>query len=163
MNADCFVSESYNIHQSNFYQFVSTKHESTSNFRLPSKRGFKIASLNVNSLSAHIYVVRILLDDKFLDVLAIQGTKLNSYHKDSEFHISGFDLVRRDRISDGGGGVCFYIKSSINFSVRNDLNIADLENVCIEVRKPQSKPLIVVNWYRPPNSPVHTFRTLSEN
>ena len=65
-----------------------------------------------------------------------------------------FNLVRRDRISDGGGGVCFYIKSSINFSVRNDLNIAHLENLCIEVRKPQSKSLIVVNWYRPPNSPV---------
>ena len=46
------------------------------------------------------------------------------------------------------------------FSVRNDLNIADLENVCIEVRKPQSKLLIVVNWYRPPNSPVRLYSHL---
>ena len=114
MNAVCFDSESYN-HQSNLYQFVSTKHESTSNIRLPSKRGFKIASLNVNSLSAHIDEVRILLDDNFLDVLAIQETKLNNSHRDSEFYIPRFDLVRRDRISDGDGGVCFYIKSSINF------------------------------------------------
>ena len=140
MNAACFDSESYNNHQSNFYQFVSTKHESTSNFRLPSKRGFKIASLNVNSLSAHIDEVRILLG-----VLAIQETKLNNSHRDSEFYTPRFGLLRRDRISDGGGGVCFYIKSSINFSVRNDLNIADLENLCIEVRKPQSMPLIVLN------------------
>ena len=159
MNAVCFESESYN-HQPIFYQFVSTKHESTSNFRLPSKRGLKIASLNVKSLSAHIDEVRILLDDKFFDVLAIQETKLNNSQRDSEFYIPRFDLVRRDRISDGGGGVCLYIKSSITFSVRNGLNIADLENLCIEFRKPQSKPLIVVNWYRPPNSPVRLYSHL---
>ena len=94
------------------------------------KRGFKIASLKFdNSLSARIDEVRILLNDKFLDVLAIQETKLNNSHRDSEFYIPGFDLLRRDRISDGGAGVCFYIKSTINFSVRNDLNIADLENL----------------------------------
>ena len=154
MNAVCFDSESYN-HQSNLYQFVSTKHESTSNIRLPSKRGFEIASLNVNSLSAHIDEVRILLG-----VLAMQETKLNNSHRDSEFYTSRFGLLRRDRISDGGGGVCFYIKSSINFSLRNDLNIADLENVFIEVRKPQSKPVIVVNWYRPPNSHVRLYSHL---
>ena len=159
MNAVSFDPKSYN-HQSNFYQFVSTKHESTSNFRLPSNRGFKKASLNINSLSAHIDEIRILLNDKFLDVLAIQETKLNNSHRDSEFYIPRFDLVRRDRISDGDGGVCFYIKSSINFSVRNDLNIADLENVFIEVRKPQSKPVIVVNWYRPPNSHVRLYSHL---
>ena len=137
MNAVCLNSESFNNHQSNFYQFVFTKHESTSNFRLPLNRGLKIASLKfVNSLSAHIDEVRILLDDKFLDVLAIQETKLNNSHRDSEFYIPGFDLVRRDRISDGGGGVCFYIKSSINFSVRNDLNIADLENLCGNSKTP---------------------------
>ena len=137
------------------YQFVSTKHESTSNIRLPSKCGFKIGSLNVNSLSAHIDEVRILLG-----VLAIQETKLNNSHRDSEFYTPRFGLLRRDRISDGGGGVCFYIKSSINFSVRNDLNIADLENEGIEVQKPQSKPLIIVNWYRPPNSLVRLYSHL---
>jgi hypothetical protein len=32
-----------------------------------------------------------------------------------------------------------------------------LENLCVEIRKPQSKPFVVVNWYRPPNSPVELF------
>ena len=84
---------SYDIHKSNLYQFASTKKESTSNFRLPSKRVFKIAYLKVNSLSAHIDEVRILLDDKFLGVLAIQETKLNNSNRDSEFYIPGFDLI----------------------------------------------------------------------
>ena len=39
----------------------------------------------------------------------------------------------------------------------NDLNIADLENLCIEVREPHSKPL---NLYQPPNSPVRLYSHL---
>ena len=54
-----------------------------------------IASSNVNSSSTHISEVRILLDDKFLDVLAIQETTLDSSNRDSEFYIPGFDWVRR--------------------------------------------------------------------
>ena len=41
-----------------------------------------------------------------------------------------------------------------------DLNVDELENLCIEIRKPNSKPFIVVNWYRPPNSPIGLFSHL---
>ena len=65
-------------------------------------------------------------------------------------------------VRDGGSGVCFFVKSSINFSVRNDINKADLENLCIDVRKPHSRPFIVVNSYRPPNSPVRLYSYLDD-
>ena len=133
---------------------------STINNFIPSKRGFKLASLNVNKLSTHIDEIRILLADKCLDVLAIQETKLDVSNNNSDFYICGYELIRRDRLSDAGGGICFYIKSTLNFSVRTDLNIDELENLCIEIRKPNSKPFIVVNWYRPPNSPVELFSHL---
>ena len=115
------------------------------NNHIPSKRGFKLASLNVNNLSTHIDEIRILLADKCLDVLAIQETKLDVFNNNSDFYICGYELIRRDRLSDGGGGICFYIKSTINFSLRTDLNVDELENLCIEIRKPNSKPFIVVN------------------
>ena len=130
------------------------------NNHIPSKRGFKLASLNVNKLSTHIDEIRILLADKCLDVFAIQETKLDVCNNNSDFYICGYVLIRRDRLSDGGGGICFYMKSTINFSVRTDLNVDELENLCIEIRKPNSKPFIVVNWYRPPNSPVGLFSHL---
>ena len=41
--------------------------------------------------------------------------------------------------------------------MRNDLKMENLENLCIEICKPQSKPFVVVNWDRPPNSPVELF------
>ena len=113
------------------------------NNHIPSKRGFKLASLNVNKLSTHIDEIRILLADKCLDVLAIQETKLDVSNNNSDFYICGYELIRRDRLSDGGGGICFYIKSTISFSVRTDLNVDELENLCIEIRKPNSNLLLL--------------------
>ena len=108
----------------------------------------------------HIEEIRILLADKCLDVLAIQETKLDVPNNNSDFYISGYELIRRDMLSDAGGGICFYIKSTLNFSVRTYLNINELENLCIEIRKPNSKPFIVINWYWPPNSPIGLFSHL---
>ena len=99
-------------------------------------------------------------------MLAIQEAKLNNSHRDSEFYIPRFDLVRRDRISDGGGGVCFYIKSSINFSVRNDLNIADVENYVSKFENPNPSLLLLsisIGHQIPLLDCIHTLRTLSEN
>ena len=108
----------------------------------------------------HIEEIRILLADKCLDVLAVQETKLDVPNNNSDFYISGYELIRRDMLSDAGGGICFYIKSTLNFSVRTYLNINELENLCIEIRKPNSKPFIDINWYWPPNSPIGLFSHL---
>ena len=53
--------------------------------------------------------------------------------------------------------VCFFVRSNISYSLRPDLSIHQLENLCIESRKPRSKPFLVVTWYRPPDSSVEIF------
>ena len=160
--------ECYESHINSYNNCISTQsildqQRSIINNHIPSKRGFKLASLNVNKLSTHIDEIRILLADKCLDVLAIQETKLDVFHNNSDFYICGYELIWRDRLSDGGGGICFYIKPTINFSVWTDLNVDELENLCIEIRKPNSKPFIVVYWYRPPNSPIGLFSHLKKS
>ena len=125
-------------------------------------RGFKLASLNVTSIIKHIDELRVLLVDHSIDVLAINETRLdstNSTINDNEVHISGYEIVRRDRSVNGrfGGGVCFYVRCNINFLPRFDMSIDQLENLCIEIRKPRSKPFLVTTWYRPPDSPVDKF------
>ena len=50
-----------------------------------------------------------------------------------------------------GGGVCFYIRSNINYVVRKDLVFDQLESLSIEISKPRSKSFIVATWYRPQN------------
>ena len=37
------------------------------------------------------------------------------------------------------------------------LNLNDLENLCLEIQKPCSKPFLVVTWYRPPCSSAELF------
>ena len=115
------------------------------------------AALNVNKLSTHIDELKILLGENPIDVLAINETKLDDSIIDNEVYIPGYEIDRRDRTSGGGGSVCFYIRSSINFLYRSDLNIPNLENLCIEVNKPRSKPFLIITWYRPPESPVEIF------
>ena len=104
-------------------------HEPTS--VLPSQRGLKLASLNINKLITHIDELRILLAHNEIDILSINETKLNETIAD--------ETIRRDRITNGGGGVCFYVKNSINFTIQNDLNIDTLENLCLEIQKLRSK------------------------
>ena len=64
------------------------------NNRIPSKRGFKLASLNDNKLSTHVDEIRILLADKCPDVLAIPETKLDVSNNNSDFHICGYELTK---------------------------------------------------------------------
>ena len=45
-------------------------------------------------------------------------------------------------------------------SVRYDLKFDELENVCISIKKPRSKPFLIVTWYGPPNSVVDKFNHL---
>ena len=123
---------------------------------LPANRGFKIASLNVNSLIKHIDDLRIFLADNPVDVLAINESKLDVSIKNCELYIPGYEIARRDR-NRNGGSVCFYIKTSINFLILRDLNLNDLENLCLEIQKPCSKPFIVVTWWRPPCSSAELF------
>ena len=114
-----------------------------------------MACLNITSLSKHIDELRVLLQNNSLDLLAINETRLNETIADNEISISGYNIVRPDRPLNGrnGGGVCVYVRSNINYIVREDLVSDQLENLSIQIIKPRSKPFIVATWYRPPNIP----------
>ena len=56
-----------------------------------------------------------------------------------------------------GGGVCIYLRSSINYKIRDDLVPSELEAVCVEIIKPHSKPFLVSTVYRPPSAPAEFF------
>jgi hypothetical protein len=62
--------------------------------------------------------------------------------------------------SRNGGGVCSYVRSSINYKIRHDLIPPDLEAICIEISKPQSRPFVVITVYRPPDaSPAFFYQS----
>ena len=118
-----------------------------------------IACLNINSLIAHIDELRIFISDAKIDILCVNETKLDPSINDREVYLAGYEIVRRDRNVNGrnGGGVCIYIRSNINYQVRDDLHSATLENLVVEIKKPRSKSVLVSTWYRPPDSPMSQF------
>ena len=82
-------------------------------------------------------------------------------HHDDTNTNTGYEIIRRDRLTKGGGGVCFYVKNSINFTVRSDLHMDALENLCLEIHKPKARPFVIVTWYRPPDWHLAFFHLLN--
>jgi len=118
-----------------------------------------IASLNINSLLSHIDKLRVLMHDSKIDILSIKETKLDSTVHDSDVYIPGFELVRKYRRVNGrkGGSVCIYLRTNLNYRIRDDLINDDLECLIVEISKPRSSVFLVGTWYRPPNSPPEHF------
>ena len=83
-------------------------------------------------------------------LLAINETRVDGSISDQDVKVEGYDVIRCDRTVNAGrfgGGVCFYIRSDINYVVRKDLDDQLLEILSIEIRKPNSKPSVVTSWY----------------
>ena len=109
--------------------------------------------LNINGLLSHIDQLRFLMTDIQFDILAINESKIDNSCSNGLVSIPGHSLVRKDRNADGGG-VAFYIREGISYTIRNDLVKERLELLVVEIIKPHSRPLLVSTWYRPPNSPA---------
>ena len=49
------------------------------------------------------------------------------------------------------------LRCSQFYSNREDVAVENIELICLEVKKPKSKPLLIATWYRPPNSSIELF------
>ena len=121
---------------------------------VPTIRGFKIASLNITSLPKHIDELRIAMKNNEIDVLAINESRMDSSIAPEIITIHGYNWVSKDR-NRFGGGVGFYIRNTINYCLRPDLNDRDLEILTIEIIKNKVKPFLVTTWYRPPSDSIN--------
>ena len=108
--------------------------------------GLKLAHLNIRSLNVitmnKIDQVRILLEDKTIDVLALSETWLMSDVSDEEVYICGYTLYRKKRVSDQrGGGVTLYIESSISHSYSDKLTKdSNSEVIWVAIELPKCAP-----------------------
>ena len=105
-----------------------------------------MALLNIVSLPKHVDELRISKLIMYFDLFALNETRLDSSISNGLVNISGYNIIRKDR-SHRGGGVCVYLRSSINYKARNDLVPDGLEAVCLEICKPFH--CIVPSVYRP--------------
>ena len=120
-------------------------------------RGFKIALLNVTSLTKHVDELKVFMSNTPLDVLTINESKLDLVNGDRLVNLEGYNIVRRDR-NKHGGGVCFYLRNTITFCRQYQLENDDLELIALEIQKANSCPFLIDTWYRPPNTPLDYFK-----
>ena len=77
-------------------------------------KNLSIATLNINSIVSKFNDLLFLLNDQLVDVLSINESKLTSSDDLSTFEHPNYDLLRRDRQINGGGGVLVYVKKNLN-------------------------------------------------
>ena len=99
--------------------------------------------LNITSLSKHIDEIRVILADECLDILALNETRLDNTINNQVMCISNYDLIRVDR-SRTGGGVCLFVKTSLNYLEQKDLTRDNLEAVCVEIHKSSTSSNVMV-------------------
>ena len=84
-----------------------------------------------------------LVKDENFDILAINETKIDHKIDDRLISLEDFCLCRYDR-SRQGGGIALYVRNTVKFKPREDLQNKSLELICIEVEPPNSNPFIVM-------------------
>ena len=94
-------------------------------------------------------------------IIAVTETWLSTNNSDN-YGIPGYNLVSICRDGKRGGGVCIFIKESLSYNIRTDLNVmsADAEMLFIELDKSSvntNNSIIVGLVYRPPNTDVDQF------
>ena len=75
-----------------------------------------MAFLNIVSLPKKIDEIRYSMSNKHIDLIGFSETRLDSNISDNVIDLDGYDIVRKDR-SRNGGGVCIYVRSSINYKI----------------------------------------------
>ena len=111
--------------------------------------------MNINRLLNKVDEVRELLIKYKLDILALSEMWLTTDISDDEINIPGYLIARKDRFNLSklhGGGVMFYVRENIHFTLRADLTPSDSEYIWIEITRRNCKPLLVASIYKPPDS-----------
>lgn len=95
-------------------------------------KGLHCFHLNIRSLLPKITEVRELARKIKASILCFSETWLDSYITDSKVEIENFVIVRKDR-NRQGGRVCIFVRSDIDFNLRQDLDNVNLEAVWIDI------------------------------
>jgi len=110
--------------------------------------------LNIQHLLPKLDEIRVYLhENSSLDIVGFCETFLNDKTEINTISISGYSIVRRDRAISAGGGIIVYIKDSISFVRRHDLESDDIESIWLQINIVKYKPYLINFVYRPPNSP----------
>ena len=116
---------------------------------------------NVQSIANKIDLITTELAD--FDILAFSETWLHPSIQTTDLHIPEFNPPeRKDRLRDRHGGVMIYVKESVIYKRRYDLEPLNVECIWIEMQLNHSRILFGL-FYRPPNSDIAYFSGIEDS
>ena len=120
-----------------------------------------IVHYNVQSITRKIDILSSELFE--FDILAFSETWLNpSISKESLLIQSYRETERKDRQGDSHGGIMIYVKDTIYYKRRLDLEPRGIECIWIELVL-KHKHVLFGLFYRPPNSDLNYYSTMEDS
>ena len=86
------------------------------------------------SLAPKVDEVREVVQQENYDLVCLVETWLQDHIDDNVVHVPGYNLIRRDRSERIHGGVCIYVKDTIQFSRLDELSDDSFEVLWISLR-----------------------------
>lgn len=94
----------------------------------PYRKCFKCVHFNEQSLPAHIFEIRTIIEDIDLHAILISESFLKPSISDSIVEIPGYVLVRHDRVERQCGGVAMYIRNDLKHKVVMSSSVSNRVN-----------------------------------
>ena len=113
--------------------------------------GLKIVHQNVRGLNANFQLLYELVCNNKFDVVTLSETHLSKFDNKELFEIPGYTFVTRNREEGHGGGVAIYLKDSIKWERRFDLENS-VESICLQISETCAKSFLITTLHRPPSS-----------
>ena len=116
---------------------------------------------NVQSLAPKLDTLAAELYD--FDILAFSETWLSETTSTDDLMIESFRKPeRKDRVGDRHGGVIIYVKESLFYRRRKDLEIRGIETIWIEIIT-KHKHILFGSFYRPPSSDLMYYSGIEDS
>ena len=159
------LQQSGDVHPNPSPSSVTSDTSSASAASIPSFIDFvkhlSFVHYNVQSVYPKLDVLFADLCD--LDILAFSGTWLNSSIKNDDLLLQLYHSPeRKDRIGDSHGGVMIYVRDTIHYIRRRDLEPQGIECLWIELTL-KHKHVLFGLFYRPPNSTAPYFSSVEDS
>ena len=121
-----------------------------------------ICHSNVRSLNDGVMeLIRAELAEKH-DIIMLSETNL-PHNEISDLSISGFqNIIRKDRVERGGGGVAMFVAEHLGATRMNDLELPGLEALWVKIKAGCNVMLFCV-CYRPPDSDASFWASLQDS
>ena len=151
---DSYLNQAFTANPKKALEFESALFEDeVTSVLKDTKNNFKISLLNINGIRNKFGEIVFILNKQLVDVLVINESKLTPLDDTSMFQHLNYELLRRDRLTDKGGGVLVYVKKSLTITNLSHDDKNEIIHFYINIEH-NKRPLNLgfLACYRPPHA-----------